>query len=111
MTYEEAIKVLHKDRALCMFNPMTGENEPMNEDCRLSAFALDAAIKALEKQIPKKLIATDWYQVHDGIQWKDWKCPTCGHVLWRKELTDEYCKPVTYTMQYHCICGQNIDNS
>ena len=35
---------------MCNFNPMTGEEEPMNEDCRKSAEALDMAIKALEQQ-------------------------------------------------------------
>ena len=53
MTREEAIKQLKMDRDLCNFNPMTGEEEPMNEDCRRSAEALDIAIKTLtqlEKQ-------------------------------------------------------------
>ena len=47
MTREEAIARLKLDRDLCNFNPMTGEEEPMNEDCRKSAEALDMAIKAL----------------------------------------------------------------
>lgn len=51
MTHKEAIEQLKMDRDLCNFNPMTGEEEPMNEDCRKSAMALDIAIKALE---PKK---------------------------------------------------------
>ena len=51
MTYEEAISILTKDRALCLFNPWTGENVPLNEDCRMSAEALKLAIEALEKQI------------------------------------------------------------
>lgn len=50
MTREEAIAQLKMDRDLCNFNPMTGEEEPMNEDCRKSAEALDAAIKALEQE-------------------------------------------------------------
>ena len=50
MTIEEAIAQLKMDRDLCNFNPMTGEEEPMNEDCRKSAEALDIAIKALEKE-------------------------------------------------------------
>ena len=48
MTREEAIAQLKMDRDLCNFNPMTGEEEPMNEDCRKSAEALDIAINALE---------------------------------------------------------------
>ena len=50
MTLDEAIAQLKLDRDLCNFNPMTGEEEPMNEDCRKSAEALDIAIKALEQE-------------------------------------------------------------
>ena len=50
MTKKEAIAQLKMDRDLCNFNPMTGEEEPMNEDCRKSAEALDIAIKALEQE-------------------------------------------------------------
>lgn len=49
MTREEAIAQLKMDRDLCNFNPMTGEEEPMNEDCRKSVEALDMAIEALEE--------------------------------------------------------------
>ena len=40
MTTEEAIKQLEYDKAMCLFNPMTGEEEPMNEgysaeDCKM----------------------------------------------------------------------------
>ena len=50
MTREEAIAQLKMDRDLANFNPMTGEEEPMNEDCRKSVEALDMAINALEQQ-------------------------------------------------------------
>ena len=50
MTIDEAIARLKLDRGLCNFNPMTGEEEPMNEDCRKSAEALDIAIQALEQE-------------------------------------------------------------
>ena len=50
MPIEEAIAQLKMDRDLCNFNPMTGEEAPMNEDCRKSAEALDMAIKALEQE-------------------------------------------------------------
>ena len=49
MTEKEAIARLKLDRDLCNFNPMTGEEEPMNEYCRKSAEALDIAIKALDQ--------------------------------------------------------------
>ena len=58
MTREEAIAQLKMDRDLANFNPMTGEEEPMNEDCRKSVEALDMAIKALEQQY---LNQTDQY--------------------------------------------------
>ena len=50
MTREEVKEQLKTDRDLCNFNPMTGEEEPMNEDCRKSAEALDIAIKVLEQE-------------------------------------------------------------
>jgi hypothetical protein len=50
MTREEAIAQLKMDRDLCNFNPMTGEEEPIDEDCRKSAEALEMAIKALEQE-------------------------------------------------------------
>ena len=50
MTLEEAISILKKDRDLCLFNPMTGEQEPMNEDCRQSAEAYDVILKELERR-------------------------------------------------------------
>ena len=56
MPVEDAITQLKMDRDLCNFNPMTGEEEPMNEDCRKSAAALDIAIKALERMSCKDVI-------------------------------------------------------
>ena len=50
MMIEESIAQLKLDRGLCNFNPMTGEKEPMNEDCRKLVEALDIAIKALEQE-------------------------------------------------------------
>lgn len=50
MTREEAIARLKFDRDLCNFNPMTGEEKPMNEDCGKSAEALDMVIKELEQE-------------------------------------------------------------
>ena len=57
MTNEEALERLKMDRDLCNFNPMTGEEEPMNEDCRKSAAALDIAIEALERMSCKDVIS------------------------------------------------------
>ena len=59
MTREEAIAQLKMDRDLANFNPMTGEEEPMNEDCRKSVEALDMAIKALEQEQKIKVLNRD----------------------------------------------------
>ena len=86
MTYEEAISILTKDRALCLFNPLTGDVGPLNEDCRMSAEAMNLAIEALEMQIPKK----------PYLEYGGWHCKSCGLNV----LSDEYFCPV---------CGQAID--
>lgn len=44
MQIAEAMEVLRRDRDLCNFNPMTGEERPMNEDCRLSAEAYNTIL-------------------------------------------------------------------
>ena len=59
MTIDEAIAQLEMDRDLCNFNPMTGEEEPMNEDCGKTAEALDMAIKALEQKPEIKVLERD----------------------------------------------------
>ena len=86
MTYEEAVLILTRDRALCLFNPWTGEKVPIDEDCRMSAEALKLAIEALEKQIPKKP-----YWEYGGCH-----CKSCGLDV----LSDEDFCP---------LCGQAID--
>lgn len=89
MTTEEAIKQLEYDKAMCLFNPMTGEEEPMNEDCRKSAEADELAIEALKKQIPMKPIVTlpNWKK---GIPFSV-DCPTCGNYLTTKVKRCEEC--------------------
>ena len=90
MTYEEAISVLTKDRALCLFNPLTGDVGPLNEDCRMSAEAMNLAIEALEKQIPKKPCKDN----ENGVYEKE-HCPSCHRSLFPND--------------HHCECGQAID--
>ena len=53
--------------------------------------AFEEAIKALEKQIPKKPI--------DNIEREWFECPTCGRII------------VTYHAgkRHHCECGQALD--
>ena len=86
MTREEAIARLKLDRDLCNFNPMTGEEEPMSEDCRKSAEALDMAIKALDqvaklRELRKNLAEKERFyanQQHDN-------------TLYSNGLADAYC--------------------
>lgn len=90
MTNEEAIKILKEDRALYESNIVeAGDGTP---DGQLM-LALDMAVEALEKQIPKKperlkgsLFGKERYY-H--------KCPTCGDPY----VDDNYCP----------ICGQALD--
>lgn len=92
MTYEEAISILTKDRALCLFNPLTGDVEPLNEDCRMSAEAMNLAIEALGKRIAKKPRETRCALM----------CSSCGHKITEKgckKLNRLYCKK----------CGQALD--
>ena len=97
MTTEEAIKQLEYDKAMCLFNPMTGEEEPMNEDCRKSAEADELAINALKKQIPMKPIHV---RTFENLDLAFYKCPNCGFIR-RKDLFPQYCE----------FCGQAIDRS
>lgn len=93
ITPEEAIKWLEYDKAMCLFNPMTGEEKPMNEDCRKSAEADELAIEALKKQIPMK---PKLKKNFDG--WKFYACPNCEII---RHDFDSYCDN----------CGQAIDRS
>ena len=69
--------------------------------------ALDLAISALEKQIPKKPKHIDKNATFDG----NWKkvCPACGRVLVERITTPEESYPEIYNHTPHCICGQAID--
>ena len=100
MTYEEAISILTKDRALCLFNPFTGDVGPLNEDCRMSAEAMNLAIEALEKQIPKKPTRTNGGL---SIAKKDFytKCQLCNHNI-PGVVRDA-------RMRFCPFCGQKID--
>lgn len=86
MTGKEAIARLKLDRDLCNFNPMTGEKEPMNEDCRKSAEALDMAIKALEqvaklRELRKNLVEKERFYAKEHYD----------HTQYSNGLADAYC--------------------
>lgn len=90
MTNEEAIKELKEDRALYEGDIVeAGDGTP---DGQL-LLALDMAIKALEKQIPKKPERLKGSLFGEERYYH--KCPTCGDPY----VDDNYCP----------ICGQALD--
>lgn len=64
--------------------------------------AIDVAIRALEKQIPKKpTYDGDGYAPDGTFVWDEWLCPCCGE---RYEVDyDDY--------DYCPNCGQHLDRS
>lgn len=89
MTEREAIKELHKIRPRGGIIPQK------------RAEALDVAVQALEKQIPKK---------PDCIEDKMWCCPVCdNHLLhkWAKYPTK--LMPKTEGLLHCMSCGQKLD--
>lgn len=87
MNYEEAKDNLNNKFLLCPID--------CAEDCEVCRIeAVQLAIKALEKQIPKKPIEDTEY-----VGWLIWRCPVCGQEVGR----------VLEPLQHHCECGQAID--
>lgn len=76
MTEQEAIEQLDFDKKMILFDPTRGEELELeqvklrNEDNYKTYLADDMAIKALEKQIPKKIIVRGLRQRY---------CPVCGN--------------------------------
>lgn len=65
------------------------------------AEALDVAIQALEKQIPKKPIMK---QCFEDLEEEYLCCPTCGEILTDRIPADNK------TFYFHCMnCGQKFD--
>lgn len=91
MTYEEAIKLLKEDKSLyeteiCFAGDGTPEGDLI--------MALDMAIEALEKQIPKKPIG----------KYTSYKCPVCGRRVRSGKGSS------SRGVDYYCQrCGQAID--
>ena len=78
MTENEAIKELHEIRPRGGIIPQK------------RAEAIDVAIQALEKQIPKQI------DISKGESKKHYYCPVC-------------CKWLTRMINYCCKCGQKLD--
>lgn len=85
MTESEAIKRIKECRNTPNFQPYIYMNE-----------ALNMAIQALEKQIPKKV-------VKDGE--RSCKCPCCGGCA-KTETGDSF---IDYRLDYCDGCGQKLD--
>ena len=84
MTEREAIEAINGFRRICYTNDITGM-----EKARKDEEAIDTAISALEKQIPKKPRID-----YNGVIHKE-HCPNCNRSLFPNE--------------HHCECGQRID--
>ena len=89
MTESEAIKELHEIRPRGGIIPQK------------RAEALDVAIQALEKQIPKKPIMKQYFE---DLEDEYLCCPTCGEILTDRIPDDNK------TFYFHCMnCGQKFD--
>nr|DAM13234.1 MAG TPA: hydrogenase/urease nickel incorporation protein [Bacteriophage sp.] len=89
MEESEAIKELHKIRPRGGIIPQK------------RAEALDVAIQALEKQIPKKPIMKQYFE---DLEEEYLCCPTCGEILTDRIPADNK------TFYFHCMnCGQKLD--
>ena len=95
---------------------MTNETDRLQNAIRhiqtavdIDPWAREIAVKAMEKQVPKKPIHIDKNKEFDG----NWKkiCPLCGRVLMERITTSEisYSYPRHYIYTGHCWCGQAID--
>lgn len=97
MTENEAIRRLKCIRLYMEINDRHSDSKFLDEDYEANAMA----IKALEKQIPKK---------PDCIEDKMWCCPVCGNNLmhkWIKYTTK--LTPKSEGLPYCMSCGQAID--
>ena len=90
--------------AIQMLDPDPWEDYGLSDKARE---ALQMAIDALKKQIPKKLIHINKNKEFDG----NWKkiCPSCGSMLIERITTSEESFPRHYNYTQHCWCGQAID--
>lgn len=93
MTNQEAISVLE------LINAKT-DYFLINDETR--AEALDMAIFALQKQIPKKAVRDERPRYGMGYEYYDWACPTCGRLL-------AFECDRNRSNIHHCRCGQAID--
>ena len=100
MKASEAIKILKKDSC---YECSQGTDSPLNceyGECRVSK-ATRVAIRAHEKQIPKKPIMKQYFE---NLEDEYLCCPTCGEILTDRIPADNK------TFYFHCMnCGQKFD--
>ena len=90
MTNQEAIRLIRNHPTMCEFPDAYGK--PYYD-------AVDMAISALQKQIPKKPEQSKSPRYGMGYEYYDWCCPTCGRFLAFESSKGDH----------HCTCGQAID--
>ena len=91
MTESEAIKILQRDLQIQL------ENKALPDGIE----AIQIAIQALEKQIPKKPIMKQYFE---NLEEEYLCCPTCGEILTDRIPSDNK------TFYFHCMnCGQKFD--
>ena len=66
----------------------------------IDPWAMELAVEALEKQIPKKPVQDKKPRYGMGYEYYDWVCPTCGCFLAHEPQRKG---------NHHCVCGQAID--
>lgn len=94
MTNEEAIKELKEDRALYESDIVKAGDGTPDGDLML---AIDMAVEALEKQMPKK-------PINDTLHWAI--CPTCGGSVSKKNVREYVVEEGTSYCEH---CGQALD--
>ena len=91
MTESEAIKILQRDLQIQL------ENKALPDGIE----AIQIAIQALEKQIPKKPIMKQYFE---NLEEEYLCCPTCGEILTDRIPMDNK------DFYFHCLnCGQKFN--
>lgn len=100
MTYEEALEICKAKISKSSYLEETSNNRGI---ATINSNKVDFLIivrKALEKQIPKKLITKEFddedEETKEQFKWTFYLCPVCGENVALKSYT-------------HCHCGQALD--
>ena len=110
MTENKAIKILQRDLQIQL------ENKALPDGIE----AIQIAIQALEKQIPKKPILKNgesgsFVDYEDGhgeykvTKWQDWVCPICGWFVGQRYNRSQNHSHDQRKCNYCNECGQKLD--